>query len=117
MATYWSTIGQSLVNQDTSGLPCHRDTLLAHGPRWPTVGRLDTSDLLGRQGTVGSWSHTLLAHGQLLLNQDTIGLLGHCDTLLAHGPPLANHWSTGTPVTFLATRAQLAHGHVLVNHW
>ena len=32
--------------------------------------------------------------GQPLANQDTIGLLGHQDTLLPHGQPLVNCWPT-----------------------
>ena len=115
----WSTIGQPLATQDTIGLLGHQDTLLPHSQpvinRWPTrtplaflvtrtlcclmVNRWPTSGQPRLHwpswppgNTAASWS----ACSQSLANQDTIGLLGHKDTLLPHGQPVVNHWPTRT---------------------
>lgn len=42
--------------------------------------------------------------GQLLGNQDAIGLLGHQDPLLAHGQLLVSCWPTRPPLAFRANR-------------
>ncbi|XP_046767838.1 uncharacterized protein LOC124417692 [Gallus gallus] len=174
MVSLWPTVGQPLANQDTIGLLGHQDTLLLHGQPlanqdttgplghqdtllphgqplancWPTVGQPGHhwpswppghsaalwsafGQLLANRwptiGTFGPLGHqdTLLPHGQPLANQDTTGPLGHQDTLLLHGQPLANCWPTiGQPGHHWpswppghSAASWSAFGQLLANHW
>ena len=117
------SVGQLLVNHGTIGRLGLQGTLLGHGQllvnHWST--RTPLAFLASRAHywlMVNSWSTTgqpghhwpswppgntpgsLLSVGQLLVSQDTIGLLCHQDTLLAHGQLLVSCWSTMAPLTF-----------------
>jgi len=80
--------------------------------RWPTIGQPRLHWPSWPPGnTANSWS---AYNGQSLVNQDTIGLLGHQDTLLPQSQPVVTHWPTRTPLAFLASRK---HHCLIVNCW
>ena len=73
MISYWSTLGQLLSNHWSTKTPLVLLATRAHC--WLVVN---------------PWSTVV----QPLVNQNTIGLLGHQSPLLARGQPLVNPWST-----------------------
>ena len=78
----WSTVGL-LGHQETHCCPTVS--------LWSTIGQPGHNRPSCPQGnTTALWSTV----GQPFTSENTVGLLGHQDTLLPHGQPVVNRWPT-----------------------
>ena len=101
----WPTVGQPLVYQDNIGLHSCLGALLVRGQLvancWSTIGQLgqhwDTTGTPPAFVATGAHCDSWPTCGQPLVNQDTVGLLGHRRTLLMCGRPLVDHWPLWPP--------------------
>lgn len=107
----WSTFGQPVGHHWLSWPPGHTAGSRSHC--WTTLGQP-----VGLHWPTGAHCWLVVSFwstiGQLLVNQDPSGVVGHQGTLLARGQLLINHRSRRAPLASLATGAYFQ---LMVNHW